>query len=107
MSEPHGSKASTKVTMHEEPPEGEGIYQWQKHHEVPEHLEKYFLLPQYCRHSTNKNCRYWTQRYLIWDRYDEGVWMTEDSWFGVTPETIAKYVEVSVFTPDYRVTDSF
>jgi hypothetical protein len=35
--------------------------------------------------------RYWFQRYKIWENYDEGIWMTEDAWFGVTPEPIAKY----------------
>jgi trimethylguanosine synthase len=34
--------------------------------------------------------RYWFQRFKIWDKYDKGIWMTEDAWFGVTPEPIAK-----------------
>jgi hypothetical protein len=37
-------------------------------------------------------CRYWHQRFKIWEQYDKGIWMTEDAWFGVTPEPIAKYV---------------
>lgn len=37
------------------------------------------------------NSRYWFQRFKIWEKYDEGIWMTEDAWFGVTPEPIAKY----------------
>jgi hypothetical protein len=35
--------------------------------------------------------RYWFQRFKIWEQYDQGIWMTEDAWFGVTPEPIAKY----------------
>jgi trimethylguanosine synthase len=31
------------------------------------------------------------QRYDIFSKYDEGIWMTDDSWFGVTPETLATY----------------
>ncbi|KAF4533996.1 RNA cap guanine-N2 methyltransferase [Lasiodiplodia theobromae] len=33
--------------------------------------------------------KYWDQRYDIWYKYDEGVWMTDDAWFGVTPEPVA------------------
>lgn len=33
---------------------------------------------------------YWAQRYKIFSKYDEGVWLTDDAWFGVTPEPVAK-----------------
>lgn len=33
--------------------------------------------------------RYWRQRYDIFYKYDDGIWMTDDLWFGVTPEPIA------------------
>ncbi|KAL1620313.1 putative diacylglycerol O-acyltransferase tgs1 [Diplodia seriata] len=33
--------------------------------------------------------KYWYQRHDIWYRYDEDVWMTDDAWFGVTPEPVA------------------
>ena len=38
--------------------------------------------------------RYWYQRNSIWSRYDEGdgIYMTDDAWFGVTPEPVAKYI---------------
>jgi hypothetical protein len=36
--------------------------------------------------------RYWAQRYTIFSKYDEGIWMTDEAWFGVTPEPVAKYV---------------
>lgn len=36
--------------------------------------------------------KYWHQRYDIWSLYDEGIWMTDDAWFGVTPEPVAMYV---------------
>ena len=35
------------------------------------------------------NPRYWGQRYSIFERYDDGIFMTDDDWFGVTPEPIA------------------
>ncbi|POS85536.1 hypothetical protein EPUL_001213 [Erysiphe pulchra] len=36
--------------------------------------------------------RYWYQRYNIFSLYDEGIYLTDDSWFSVTPEPIAKQV---------------
>lgn len=34
--------------------------------------------------------RYFAQRYSIFSLYDYGVYMTDDAWFGVTPEPVAK-----------------
>ena len=39
--------------------------------------------------------RYFHQRHSIFSRYDDGIWMTEDAWFGVTPEPVAEYVYVT------------
>ncbi|KAI3334698.1 RNA cap guanine-N2 methyltransferase [Ustulina deusta] len=36
--------------------------------------------------------KYWQQRYTIFPYYDHGIYMTEDSWYGVTPEPVAIYV---------------
>ncbi|EEP76175.1 conserved hypothetical protein [Uncinocarpus reesii 1704] len=33
--------------------------------------------------------KYWAQRYNIFSKYDDGVWLTDDAWFGVTPEPVA------------------
>ena len=33
---------------------------------------------------------YWQQRYYLFSKYDEGVLLTDDAWFGVTPESVAK-----------------
>ncbi|MCJ1254271.1 hypothetical protein MMC24_002085 [Lignoscripta atroalba] len=33
--------------------------------------------------------RYYHQRHSIFSKYDEGIWMTDDAWFGVTPEPVA------------------
>ena len=35
---------------------------------------------------------YWWQRYKLLSKYDEGVWFTDDAWFGITPESVAKFV---------------
>jgi hypothetical protein len=39
---------------------------------------------------------YWSQRHRIFSKYDEGVWLTDDAWFGVTPEPVAKLVTLLV-----------
>ena len=47
---------------------------------------------QFCvfhRSPANALDRYYHQRFSIFSKYDEGIWMTEDAWFGVTPEPVA------------------
>ncbi|KAI9892049.1 MAG: hypothetical protein M1814_001754 [Vezdaea aestivalis] len=36
--------------------------------------------------------KYWHQRYNIFSLYDHGICMTEDAWFGVTPEPVANVI---------------
>jgi 16S rRNA A1518/A1519 N6-dimethyltransferase RsmA/KsgA/DIM1 with predicted DNA glycosylase/AP lyase activity len=43
--------------------------------------------------------RYWNQGYSIFSKYDDGIWMTDDSWYEVTHESVAKYVLVK--PPDF------
>ncbi|MCJ1473356.1 hypothetical protein MMC13_002007 [Lambiella insularis] len=50
----------------------EGCHHYDEVGEVPWDIQKYFH-----------------QRYNIFSRYDEGIWMTDDAWFGVTPEPVA------------------
>lgn len=51
----------------------DGVHHYEEIKEVPFELTKYFQ-----------------QRYDIFSKYDEGIWMTDDAWFGVTPEPVAK-----------------
>ncbi|KAK0118852.1 hypothetical protein ONS95_007729 [Cadophora gregata] len=57
-----------------------------------------FELTDQCHHYTHIGeveydiQKYWQQRYSIWSLYDEGVYMTDDAWFGVTPEPVANKV---------------
>ncbi|KAJ5387622.1 hypothetical protein N7509_010163 [Penicillium cosmopolitanum] len=39
---------------------------------------------------------YWSQRYRIFSKYDEGVWLTDDAWFGVTPEPVANQIAAHI-----------
>ncbi|KAI9770994.1 MAG: hypothetical protein M1840_002698 [Geoglossum simile] len=56
------------------------------------------LPPDGCHHYTHLGevpwdiQKYWEQRYSIFSRYDEGVWMTDDAWFGITPEPVANKI---------------
>ncbi|EOA89901.1 uncharacterized protein SETTUDRAFT_127397 [Exserohilum turcica Et28A] len=60
-------------------PDENGVDHWSCVDEFPEHLKKY-----------------WFQRFKIWEKYDQGVWMTEDAWFGVTPEPIANKIAAHI-----------
>ncbi|KAI0447722.1 RNA cap guanine-N2 methyltransferase [Xylaria telfairii] len=55
--------------------------------------------------------KYWQQRYTIFPLYDNGIYMTEDAWYGVTPEPVAihlVYDFVGFISPEKRtVIDMF
>lgn len=68
----------------------DGINQWLSVDQFPAHLQKSVYQELMFKISILMVHRYWFQRFKIWDKYDEGIWMTEDAWFGVTPEPIAK-----------------
>ena len=36
--------------------------------------------------------KYWTQRYRVFSRYDEGVRLDPEFWYSVTPERIAEHI---------------
>jgi trimethylguanosine synthase len=57
--------------------------------EVPWDIQKYVHGAQ-LENQTLIATRYWQQRHSIFSRYDEGIYMTDDAWFGVTPEPVAK-----------------
>ncbi|KAK3109263.1 putative diacylglycerol O-acyltransferase tgs1 [Teratosphaeriaceae sp. CCFEE 6253] len=40
--------------------------------------------------------KYWHQRHNIFSKYDDGIWMTHDAWFGVTPEPVATRIAADV-----------
>ncbi|KAI6780137.1 Trimethylguanosine synthase-like protein [Emericellopsis cladophorae] len=48
--------------------------------------------------------KYFAQRYSIFSLYDEGIWMTDDAWFGVTPEPVAKAVANDMYGTDENKT---
>ncbi|EMD00005.1 hypothetical protein BAUCODRAFT_359529 [Baudoinia panamericana UAMH 10762] len=40
--------------------------------------------------------KYWHQRYNIFSKYDDGIWMTDSAWFGVTPEPVATRIAADI-----------
>ena len=65
--------------------------------EVPWDIQKCVTLARCSGSPTFKvaqltHNRYWQQRYDIFSRYDDGILMTDDAWFSVTPEPVAQYV---------------
>lgn len=50
--------------------------------------------------------RYWQQRHSIFSCYNMGIYMTDDAWFGVTPEPIAKYRLPALYTSSLLILSS-
>ncbi|KAL1986555.1 hypothetical protein VTN96DRAFT_6133 [Rasamsonia emersonii] len=54
--------------------------------------------PPEVHHYTNRGevpwdiQNYWVQRHKIFSKYEEGIWLTDDAWFGVTPEPVANKI---------------
>ncbi|CZT47300.1 probable TGS1 TrimethylGuanosine Synthase [Rhynchosporium secalis] len=57
-----------------------------------------FELTDQCHHYTKLGeveydiQKYFQQRFSIWSLYRQGIYMTDESWFGVTPEPVANRV---------------
>ncbi|KAK4079267.1 hypothetical protein Trihar35433_372 [Trichoderma harzianum] len=61
-----------------------------------------------CHHYTGKHevpwdiQKYFSQRYSIFSYYDSGVHMTDDAWFGVTPEPVANQIAYELSEDHYN-----
>ena len=51
--------------------------------------------------------KYWKNRHKIFSFYNDGVYMTDDAWFGVTPEPIARRIAMDLPHPDAVTTGLF
>lgn len=47
-------------------------------------MHTYASLPNKCK-------KYWRKRYLLFSKFDEGVYLTSELWYSVTPETTARF----------------
>ncbi|KAL0640672.1 putative diacylglycerol O-acyltransferase tgs1 [Maublancomyces gigas] len=51
---------------------------------------------------------YWKQRNNLFSRYEEGVWLTHDAWYEVTPENVAEKISQHILqSPIETVIDAF
>jgi trimethylguanosine synthase len=72
--------------------------QWQPEGDVDENYDDQYGLTDECHHYDSLAevpwdiQKYWQQRHSIFSLYDEGIYMTDDAWFGVTPEPVAHQV---------------
>lgn len=57
-------------------------------------MHTYETLPKKCK-------KYWKKRYLLFSKFDEGVYMTSELWYSVTPEDVAALIArlVKVLVP--------
>ncbi|KAM7195130.1 putative rna cap guanine-n2 methyltransferase [Naviculisporaceae sp. PSN 640] len=78
--------ASLQV-LHEKLPLTDECHHYENVHEVPQHIRKY-----------------WQQRYSIFEYYDEGIQLTDDAWFGVTPEPVANQIAQDLSTKTSKTT---
>ncbi|TAQ89829.1 hypothetical protein B7494_g1879 [Chlorociboria aeruginascens] len=66
--------------------------------DIEENQSQLYPLTENCHHYTHVSQvgwdiqKYWHQRYSIFSMYDDGIHMTDDAWFGVTPEPVANKV---------------
>ncbi|KAM0471443.1 hypothetical protein ACHAPX_009356 [Trichoderma viride] len=64
-------------------------------------------LTEKCHHYTGQHevpwdiQKYFSQRYSIFSYYDDGVHMTDDAWFGVTPEPVANQIAYELSEDHY------
>lgn len=43
--------------------------------------------------------KYWKSRFSIFSNYDDGIVLTDDAWFGVTPEPVARQIALDILLP--------
>ncbi|WBW72894.1 rRNA methyltransferase Tgs1 [Schizosaccharomyces osmophilus] len=58
-----------------------------------ETIEKHIIRPP----IPNALKKYWNNRYNLFSRFDEGIWLDYQSWYSVTPERVAYSIAQSIF----------
>lgn len=55
--------------------------------------------------------KYWKSRFKIFSNYNDGIYLTDDAWFGVTPEPVARKIAedipLPVFPTEYYTTAGY
>ncbi|KAK4217702.1 Trimethylguanosine synthase [Rhypophila decipiens] len=79
--------AASLQVLHDKLPLTDKCHHYDDVDDVPPHIQKY-----------------WHQRYSIFDYYDQGVQLTDDAWFGVTPEPVANQIAQDLCTKTSKTT---
>lgn len=83
--------------------QGTQEYETQEDDYYSEHLYNGELL-MHTYHTLPLSLRkFWNRRYELFSRYDEGIYLSAELWYSVTPELIAKYIAqlfVKILPPD-------
>jgi len=53
--------------------------------------EKPLKMPEYIENDPELK-KYWFQRYRLFSKFDQGIWMDKEGWFSATPEKIARHI---------------
>lgn len=85
---------STMSDPDEAPPE---VHHYNSRAEVPWDIQKYVSSSSPAGTANPRS--YWHQRHKLFSKYDQGVWLTDDAWFGVTPEPVAESVRPLIEGP--------
>ncbi|KAL9613604.1 MAG: hypothetical protein Q9167_001886 [Letrouitia subvulpina] len=64
--------------------------------QVARHHNDRASVPWDAHKSEKLHAQYFQQRYSIFSKYDYGIWMTDEAWFGVTPEPVARAINQHV-----------
>ena len=73
----------------------ERCYHYDEFSELPADIKKCVSIIRPSRAVALRHHRYWHQRHKLFSKYDEGIWMTDSAWYGVTPEPVAEWVSHS------------
>ncbi|GAB7337533.1 hypothetical protein MBLNU457_g2853t1 [Dothideomycetes sp. NU457] len=76
----------------------DGVNHYEASSDMPENIQKHVHIQYIDHHMLTITYRYWHQRYDLFSRYDEGIWLTDDAWFGVTPEAVADKIASDIST---------
>ncbi|KAJ3128878.1 hypothetical protein HK098_003205 [Nowakowskiella sp. JEL0407] len=58
----------------------------------PDDIRQYTTIGNEVSYLDKSLTKYWLQRYSLFTKFDDGIWLDEDGWFSVTPERIAKHI---------------
>lgn len=82
-----------KVDEYHDQHEDDPFYESGEQHNQPDEPSEEYELLMHTKDTLPPSIRrFWWRRYDLFSRFDEGIYMSEELWYSVTPEAIAKYI---------------